>query len=258
MRKYGYAPCARTLALCTHATLPITFTFVFGYFGVKYTGKHTTLHLLNALKDLYTDSVNYTGTLYCGLTINWNYRAEHVDISMPNYISQALHKFKHSLAPKREDAPHKWICHSYGAKKQFSDPVNQSPRLPLSDIKHVQTVVGTLLYYAFAVDNTILVALDDLASEQTQGTQKILDSITQLLKYAATHPNSTIRYRKINMVLHIHSDGSYLSALKDRSRAGGHFFLSSHSPDPAKCTLNGPIHLITKILRNVMVSAAEA
>ena len=203
--------------------MPITFTLVVDDFGVKYTGKHTTLHLINALKDLYTVSVDHTGTLYCGLNINWDYRAGNVEISMIDYIAQALNKFKHPLASKQEDSPQKWNRPRYGAKQQFADPVDQSPHLPASNIKHVQTVVVTLIYYALAVDNTMLVALCDLASEQTQGTQRTLNAITQLLNYAATHPNPTICYRKIDMVLHIHSDGSYLSSLKARSRAGGHF-----------------------------------
>ena len=93
-----------------------------------------------------------------------------MEISIPDFIDQALHKFKQSLAPKQEDAPHNWNRPRYGAKQQFSDPFDQSPRLPASNIKHVQTVVGTLLYYALAVDNTMIFALGDLASEQTQGT----------------------------------------------------------------------------------------
>ena len=95
------------------------------------------LHLIDALKDLYTVSVDYTGTLYCGLNINWDYRAGRVDISMPDYIAQAIHKFKHPLAPKREDSPHKWNSHRYGAKQQLADFDGQSPRLPASNIKHV-------------------------------------------------------------------------------------------------------------------------
>ena len=77
---------------------------------------------------------------------------------MPDYISKALHKFMHPLAPKRVDAPHKWNCPSYGAKQQFADPIDQSLRLPASDIKNFQTVVGTLLYYALPADNIMLVA----------------------------------------------------------------------------------------------------
>ena len=43
----------------------------------------------------------------------------------------------------------------------------------------------------------------------------------------ATHPNAVIRYYKSDMVLNVHSDASYLTALKARSRASGHFFLGS-------------------------------
>ena len=70
----------------------------------------------------------------------------------------------HPLAPKRGDAAHKWNRPIYGAKQKFTDPVNQIPRLPSPDIKHVQTVFGTLLYYALSVDITMLVALGDLSS----------------------------------------------------------------------------------------------
>jgi hypothetical protein len=68
------------------------------------------------------------------------------------------------------------------------------------------------------------------------------------------------------MYLHIHSDTSYLSEAKVRSRAGGTFFLSSkpHDPSTAPCPTatpppyNGAIHTISSIMRNVMVSATEA
>ena len=93
---------------------------------------------------------------------------------MPNYIKQALHKFKHPLAPKPEYAPHKWIQSVYGAKQQLSDAKDDIPVLPPSDITHIQTVVGTIIYYAIDVDNTIMVALGNLSSLQTKGTQKLL------------------------------------------------------------------------------------
>jgi hypothetical protein len=65
------------------------------------------------------------------------------------------------------------------------------------------------------------------------------------------------------MVLYIHSDVSYLSEPKVRSRSGGHFFLSDRLADldqpPIKApTQNGPLHISSVILRNVMALAAEA
>ena len=65
------------------------------------------------------------------------------------------------------------------------------------------------------------------------------------------------------MVLYMHTYESYLSVPKARSRAGGHYFLSSMPVDPTKppsnnLPLNGPILNISQIMKNVMSSAAEA
>ena len=49
--------------------------------------------------------------------------------------------------------------------------------------------------------------------------------ITWLLNYVASNPNATLTYVASDMCLHVHSDASYLSAPKARSRAGAHFFL---------------------------------
>jgi hypothetical protein len=65
------------------------------------------------------------------------------------------------------------------------------------------------------------------------------------------------------MILHIHSDASYLSVAKVRSRVGGHFYLSTKPIDPTKPPIdpppnNGTIHTVCNILKNVMSSATEA
>ena len=83
------------------------------------------------------------------------------------------------------------------------------------------------------------------------------------MDYAATHPEAKVQYKKSDMILHVQSDASYLSAPRARSRAGGFFFLSSHPVDPSIAptevpTLNGPIHTVCKIMKNVVGSAAEA
>ena len=46
----------------------------------------------------------------------------------------------------------------------------------------------------------------------------------ELLDYAATHSDAKIRYRESEMILQIHTDASYLSEPKARSRAAGHYF----------------------------------
>ena len=44
----------------------------------------------------------------------------------------------------------------------------------------VQQVVGSLLYYALAVDCTLLVALGDLAAVQTRATKATMDKLVWL------------------------------------------------------------------------------
>jgi hypothetical protein len=59
------------------------------------------------------------------------------------------------------------------------------------------------------------------------------------------------------MILHIHSDPSYLSENEAKIRAGGFFYMGSNSKTDKKLT-NGAILMITKVLKRVMSSAAGA
>ena len=62
-------------------------------------------------------------------------------------------------------------------------------------------------------------------------------------------------YNASEMKLAAHSDASYLSKPKARSRAGCHFFLSNNAEIPAN---NGAILNIAHIIKHVMSSASEA
>ena len=57
------------------------------------------------------------------------------------------------------------------------------------------------------------------------------------------------------MILSAHSDAAYINVTKARIRAGAHIMLSENVRLPA---YNGPILTIAHIIRNVMLSAAEA
>ena len=109
----------------------------------------------------------------------------------------------------------------------------------------------------------MLTALSSIDAQQEKFTEKTYADTLWLLNYAATHPNATIRYTASDMVLHIHSNASYLSEPRPRSRAGGKYFLGGIHPDMSKppttrpC-LNAPIHSNSCITSNVMGSAAEA
>ena len=57
------------------------------------------------------------------------------------------------------------------------------------------------------------------------------------------------------MVYSIHSNAGYLNEANARSRAGGHHYLSDNKPFPPN---NGAILTVSKIIKAVMSSAAEA
>ena len=59
--KYGYTPVPRTPALWTHETRPTTFTLVVDGFGIKHETIQDAKNLLNALKDLYAITIDWSG-----------------------------------------------------------------------------------------------------------------------------------------------------------------------------------------------------
>ena len=105
---------------------------------------------------------------------------------------------------------------------QYAKGADDSPLLVKADKKFVQQVTGVFLFYARAVDSTMLTALSAIASEQATPTENTMKKCKQFLDYAASQEEAIIAYKKSDMVLSIHSDASYLSELKARSRAGGH------------------------------------
>ncbi len=101
-------------------------------------------------------------------------------------------------------------------------------------------------------------ALSDIATQQNKPTENTRQDVNHLLDYMATHPAAKIRYKASDMVLNIHSNVSYLSTPKARSRTGGFFFLGSVPTDGDPIKLNGAIHITSTILKLVAASAAEA
>jgi hypothetical protein len=263
---HGYHPCQRTPGLWRHVTRPVTFCLVVDDFGVKYVGKQHADHLLHALQTEYKITSDWEGKLYCGITLRWDYKAATVDLSMPGYIDRALHKFHHQAPYRPEHAPHAWNAPVYGKNPQLTAPEDESTPLDKKGILRVQSIIGTTLFYARAVDLTALPAIGSISAEQSKATENTNKKLARLLDYFATHPNATIRYHKSDMVLYIHSDASYLSEKLARSRMGGHFFLSSMPADPTRHPLasdtpppnNGAIKTNSTIMKSVLSSAAEA
>jgi hypothetical protein len=87
-------------------------------------------------------------------------------------------------------------------------------------------IIGSLLYYARAVINKLLVALNAISARQAKATIHTEQLMETLLNYVATYPNDGIVYRASDMVLFAHADAGYLNKSCLRSRAGAHIFLS--------------------------------
>jgi hypothetical protein len=125
------------------------------------------------------------------------------------------------------------------------------------DVNKLQHPTGKLLYYARVVDPTLIMPINVLASEQSNTTEVTADKVIKLLNYCNTHPETKMRHHASDMILQIHSDASYLSENEAKSRAGGFFYMGNTSKSDRKLT-NGAILIISKVLKHVMSSAAEA
>jgi hypothetical protein len=143
----------------------------------------------------------------------------------------------------------------YGAKTQYATK-DETPPLTAKQFLSIKKVTGSVLYYARAVDPTVLMPLNNIAKEQTKATDKTQAATNQLLDYLATHPYATIRYHASDMILHIHSDASYLSVSNARSRLGGLFFCGDKYPH--QDNINGSILNVASVIKNVLASAAES
>jgi hypothetical protein len=252
---FGYYPARHTPGLWLHKTRPISFSLVVDDFAVKYVGKQHADHLRNALLKTYELTTDWAATVYSGTTLKWDYKNRTCDISMPGYVSNVLSKFHHAAPKHPQHTPSRYVTPVYGGNTQYA---TKDETLPLTarQCLTTQKVTGSVLYYARAVDPTVLMPLNDIATEQTKATEKKQATNNQLLDYLATHPDATIRYHASDMILHIHSDASYLPVSNARSRLRGLFFCGDKSPEQDK--LNGSILNVASVIKNVVASVAES
>ena len=258
LSKHGYYPIPHTVGMWKHTSRPTTFCLCVDDFGIKYTSQEDAQHLITALQAYYQITIDWSGKHYCGLTLDWDYDKQFVDISMPGYITSLLSRLHHPLPKQPVDAPHKWTVPVYGQKQQLAPQADTSPLLPPAEVGKLQSSNGSLLFYSRAVDPSMLVALNEISTHQSKPTEATRQKLLQLLDYVATHPNAVIRYHKSDMVLHVDSDAAYLVLPEARSRLAGHFFLSS-VPGVTRTVLpNGPILTECRTIKHVVASSAEA
>jgi hypothetical protein len=121
---FGYFESTNTPGLWYHESRHITFTLVVDNFGVKYENKVNVDHLIASIKKDYMLTKDWTGNLYCGIQLDWDYAGRTVNISMPGYIKKKLEEYGHIIPKKCRDAHTHWSQKKLGQK-----PKHLSPRI---------------------------------------------------------------------------------------------------------------------------------
>jgi hypothetical protein len=177
---------------------------------------------------------------------------------MPGCIKDALHKYQHPMPKFPQYAPHNWTVPAYGQCIQYAPLPNASPPATSQEITHAQAIVGTLLYNARVVDPTLRIPLSTLASQLSTATSATIYDVSHLIDYCSTHPEASIRYYAPDVQLKIHSDASYLSEPKAKSKNGGYFYLGKNTISSKIPLSNGPVLCHTTVPKHVVSSVAEA
>jgi hypothetical protein len=78
-----------TPGLWKHVTCLVWINLCVDNFGMKYIGCEHLQHLYDALRKEKKEIVeDWTGDLYCGIILKWNYGKHHVDHTMPAYVKK--------------------------------------------------------------------------------------------------------------------------------------------------------------------------
>eukprot|EP01034_Spumella_vulgaris_P021900 gene21900-27977_t len=251
---HGYTQDSNVPCLFHHAERRTAFTLVVDDFAVKYKTRADAEHLISSLQLLYELKINWTGDKYLGYHIVFDDTAGTVSLSMPEYIPKMLERFFPGEVLRGVASPEVYTPPQYGAHVQHAQS-DESAGLSGEQVHRLQEIVGCLLFYARAVDCTMLTAINHISSEQARPTERVMEMAQRLLRYAASYPSHELVYSACDMVLHIQSDASYLSRSGARSVAGGILYCGQRD-DPHN--LNGALLAVSGIIPTVCSSVAEA
>ena len=250
----GYAP-IKDMPMCfSDADGSTRFCLVVDDFGISSKTQEGTDRLLATLRQFYPITHDPRGRKFLGMKIHHDRVLRKLTISMPGYIQQALDRFNLKAPNKPVLTPLPYNVPNYGQKVQ--QPVeDDSPPASEADKKLVQQVIGVLNYYARAIDYSMLVAVNKIASQQAAPTTQTMVLLRHLLDYAASFPDACITYYPSKMQLIQHSDAAFLTETKARSRSAGFCYLSLGGIDDF---VNGGLDAHSSIMPNVVPSVVEA
>ena len=101
LEEHGYTQSQMKPGLWSHKWRTIQFTLIVDDFWVKYIRDEHAEHLISVVKKYYelTHDLNKEkqGTIYCRVTMDWDYDKRELHLSMPLYVTKDLQRFKHEL-----------------------------------------------------------------------------------------------------------------------------------------------------------------
>ena len=142
---------------------------------------------------------------------------------MLDYVRKALYRLQHPKPKRPQYAPHCWSVPENGKRLLTSPDTDDINRLEKKSTKRIQSIVGTIVYYARSVDPTMLRAINEILRVQSRPTRDTEEKERMVLDYASTYLNEILCYKAIDMYLHVDSDTSYLTTPEARRFYAGHF-----------------------------------
>ena len=159
---YGCTHVQHTPGLWINKEQNATFSLVVDVFGIKYDSLNNFHYLINTHKVKHTIVVDMTGNSCIGVALNWNYNKREVTSSTPDFYPSLLRKVNHQLSSKPQHSlflePHV-TC---GKHVQLSPDPDASPKLDEKGTKFVKSIFGVALCVGHLIDNTILVATNEI------------------------------------------------------------------------------------------------
>ncbi len=139
---FGYYECVKTPSLLKHETRPLTLTLVVDDFGVKYESKDDVDHLIASIKSTYKVTEDWTGNLYCGISLGWNYINRTVDISLPGCIKKKLQEYNQALPWRMQTCPYSPEPKKIREDAETPLGIDSYPLLDEKGLKQVQKLWG--------------------------------------------------------------------------------------------------------------------
>ena len=83
--------------------------------------------MFNIIKERYPVKINWNGSKYLGIDLEWHYDEGYVVLSMKGYVNKALREFLHRKPPKPVYGPTKYNEPEFGKKIQYAENESSKP-----------------------------------------------------------------------------------------------------------------------------------